>query len=96
MALFRSDTISVPPNEFVVVHLVGNLKVFAGQDSINDYALFLKKLGPLLWVARAGLLAVFVVHVLLVLKLKALSAAARPVAYAHARTVQATTASLRE
>ena len=42
---------------FVVGHLVGNLKVFNGQDDINGYAQFLKDLGPLLWVARGGLLA---------------------------------------
>ena len=77
---------------FVIAHLVGNLNVFAGQDAINNYALFLKKLGPLLWLARIGLLVVFLVHVLLVIKLKSMSAAARPIAYLHGRTVQASAA----
>jgi len=74
---------------FVIGHLVGNLKIFGGPDAINSYAQFLKDLGPLLWVVRFGLLAVFVTHVLLVLKLKKRSADARPIGYAYPATVQA-------
>src|SRR5262245_4420262 len=48
---------------FVIVHLIGNLKLFAGREAINGYAKFLKDLGPLLWIARGGLLTVFVVHI---------------------------------
>src|SRR5436190_12766056 len=43
---------------FVIAHMVGNLKVFAGRDSLNTYAQFLKDLGPLLWIARIGLLGI--------------------------------------
>ena len=45
---------------FVVMHLLGNLQLFAGADKLNAYAKWLHDLGPLLWVARIGLLAVFV------------------------------------
>src|SRR3954454_9582074 len=53
---------------FVVVHMIGNLKLFGGPESINAYAYFLKHdLGAFLWIARGGLLAVFVAHVYLAL-----------------------------
>ena len=48
---------------FVVFHMIGNLKVFSGPDAINGYAYFLKHdLGALIWIARAGLLTIFVLH----------------------------------
>lgn len=79
---------------FVVFHMIGNLKVFAGPDAINAYAYFLKHgLGALIWVARIGLLGVFVLHLALALRLKARSAAARPVKYQYPNSVQATPAS---
>ena len=79
---------------FVVFHMIGNLKMFQGPDAINKYAYFLKHdLGALIWVARAGLLAIFVLHIALAVRLKLRSVAARPVAYAYPRTAQATVAS---
>jgi succinate dehydrogenase / fumarate reductase cytochrome b subunit len=79
---------------FVIAHLIGNLKLFAGPESINRYAYFLKHdLGVLIWIARAGLLAIFVLHLSLAVRLQLRARAARPVAYAHARSVQATAAS---
>ena len=75
---------------FTVGHLVGNLKVFQGPDAINAYAYFLKHdIGLLLWAARGGLLVVFVLHLVLALRLQFRAKAARPVAYAHPRSVQA-------
>src|SRR5687768_4614490 len=50
---------------FLIAHMIGNLKIFAGPQAINDYAAFLKDLGPLLWVARIGLLTVFILHIYL-------------------------------
>lgn len=82
---------------FVIAHLIGNLKVlpaFGGQEAINSYAQFLKDLGWLLWAARAGLLAVFVLHVYLALTLAVRARAARPVPYQHPGTIQASTSSV--
>ena len=82
---------------FVIVHMVGNLQVlpaFGGQDAINSYARSLKDLGPLLWVARGGLLAIFVLHVYLALTLAMRARTARPVPYRHPATIQASAASL--
>jgi succinate dehydrogenase / fumarate reductase, cytochrome b subunit len=76
---------------FVVFHMIGNLKMFSGAESINKYAYFLKHdLGALIWFARAGLLGCFLLHVMIALRLKALSAEARPIAYAYQRSAQAT------
>lgn len=48
---------------FVVGHLVGNLQIFAHPDKINGYAQFLHQTGPLLWVARIGLLVAVGLHI---------------------------------
>jgi succinate dehydrogenase / fumarate reductase cytochrome b subunit len=48
---------------FLVGHLLGNFTLFVGQDAINTYAEKLQSLGPLLWVIRLGLLAVFATHI---------------------------------
>ena len=41
---------------FIVIHLSGNLLIFAGPEAFNAYAAKLHSLGPLLWVARIGLI----------------------------------------
>ena len=79
---------------FVVFHMIGNLKVFQGPDAINAYAYFLKhSLGALIWIARAGLLAIFVLHLALAIRLTLRSRAARPIPYQFPGSVQATAAS---
>jgi succinate dehydrogenase / fumarate reductase cytochrome b subunit len=79
---------------FVIFHMIGNLKIFQGPAAINKYAYFLKHdIGGLLWLARAGLLFIFVLHLALAIRLKLRSAAARPIAYAHPGSVQAGVAS---
>jgi succinate dehydrogenase / fumarate reductase, cytochrome b subunit len=78
---------------FTIVHMIGNLKVFSGPEAINGYAYFLKhELGLLLWIARAGLLGIFVLHLALAIRLVLRSKAARPVPYAHPGHVQASVA----
>ena len=47
---------------FVLAHLSGNFLIYKGAEAYNAYAQFLHDLGPLLWVARIGLLAAFVLH----------------------------------
>src|SRR5690349_18106549 len=59
---------------FVVFHMIGNLKILPvgpeSREAINGYAYFLKhELGLLLWIARGGLLTLFVVHVAATLRL---------------------------
>jgi succinate dehydrogenase / fumarate reductase, cytochrome b subunit len=73
---------------FLLAHLAGNLQVFAGQEALNAYSEGLRQLGPLLWVARVGLIAVALLHVVLSLQLAAESRAAGGRPYAVAGRVQ--------
>jgi succinate dehydrogenase / fumarate reductase, cytochrome b subunit len=76
---------------FVLFHMIGNLKMFSGRESINDYAYFLKhSLGALIWVARAGLLGTFALHLMLTIRLRFKSKAARPIGYHTSKIAQAT------
>lgn len=72
---------------FVLAHMLGNLQVFGGRDMMNSYAASLQGMGPLLWIARAGLLLIFVVHVAAALRLIALNRGARQVKYRKLRRV---------
>ncbi len=66
---------------------------FESQEHLNKYAAFLKHdLGALIWIARGGLLALFVTHLFLALRLRAKAGEARPVGYTMHRTAQATIA----
>ncbi len=78
---------------FVMMHMVGNLQIFLGQDALNGYAEFLEDTGELLWVARGVLLTSLVIHVITAVMLTRENRAARPVGYAHEDTVQASYAS---
>jgi len=75
---------------FVLFHMIGNLKMFSGRDSINAYAEFLKHdLGVLIWVARAGLAGTLAIHLFTTIRLKLKTKAARPVGYFMQKTAQA-------
>ncbi|MES2696897.1 MAG: succinate dehydrogenase cytochrome b subunit [Verrucomicrobiota bacterium] len=79
---------------FVIGHLVGNLQVFSEPDKINGYAQFLHQLGPLLWVARIGLIVAVLIHVWAATVLTLENKRARgPEAYGFKHTIRATLAS---
>ena len=78
---------------FVIGHLVGNLQVFQDPDHLNGYAAFLHHLGPLLWVARIGLLLAVVIHIWAATVLTLENHAAREVKYGVKHTIQATLSS---
>jgi succinate dehydrogenase / fumarate reductase, cytochrome b subunit len=67
---------------FLMAHLLGNLLIFAGPDAINSYGKKLHDLGPLLYVARFGLLATVVIHIVATIQLVRMNRAARPQKYA--------------
>ncbi len=48
---------------FVVIHLIGNLQIYSGQESINHYAHFLKSKPIILWGFRLGLIGIFALHI---------------------------------
>lgn len=75
---------------FVIIHLLGNLQVFAGPTKINEYAHTLKATPPILWGARFGLLAIFVLHVTAAAQLARANRQARPQNYAVGKPVAST------
>lgn len=78
---------------FVIAHLAGNLQVYAGPQQINDYAAQLKGLGPILWLMRGGLLAIFAIHIAAAIALTRRNRKARSQPYAVQRFPQSTTSS---
>ncbi len=73
---------------YVLAHMYGNLKAFAGEEAFNSYAEHLRELGqPLLpyagflWLFRAALIIALVVHVYAAVALWRRAQAARPVKY---------------
>ena len=68
---------------FLIIHVLGNLQMFEGPNKINEYSAALRRLGPLLWIARGGLLVSLVLHVIAAYQLTQRKRAARPVDYAE-------------
>jgi succinate dehydrogenase / fumarate reductase cytochrome b subunit len=66
---------------FALVHMIGHLGMFSGRDAYNTYAHTLQSLGALKWIARGGLLAIFVIHLVTGIRLAAANRAARPQKY---------------
>lgn len=73
---------------FLVVHLAGNLNLYAGEEKFNKYAEALHSLGPLLAVAEIGLFAMFAGHLGLAISTTAMNRAARSSRYAVRETKQ--------
>lgn len=78
---------------FVIGHMAGNLQQFLGPGRMNAYAAFLKSTGELLWIARLGLIAATVLHVLMAYQLTMIKRAARPIDYAKREPQVSTVAS---
>jgi len=81
---------------FVLAHMVGNLQMFKGTgapQAMHDYAVLLRKLGALLWVARAVLLLAVVLHAIAAYQLTMRARAARPRAYGVKKSKVSTLAS---
>lgn len=69
---------------FLIAHLAGNLLFLAGPDAFNHYSHTLVS-NPLVYLAEAGLLAVFLLHVVKTVAGVLANRAARPQAYAAKR-----------
>jgi len=85
---------------FVLTHMYGNLKAFAGHDAFNEYAHHLRELGePMLphggalWIMRVGLILALVVHVYAAAVLWRRARRARTVRYVAKKHTGATFAS---
>jgi succinate dehydrogenase / fumarate reductase cytochrome b subunit len=78
---------------FIIIHMLGNLQIFLGQDTLNHYAMLLKASAEVLWGFRLGLLALVVLHIAAAISLVMDNRKARPVGYIDESTVQASYAS---
>lgn len=79
---------------YLVAHMIGNLKIFFGQESLDLYAAWLRVVGEpalpeqtVLWIVRIALLASVVGHIVAATILARRAAKARPVKYAVANKV---------
>ena len=79
---------------FLVAHVLGNIEIFWGADAINRYGAMLREIPWVLWVVRAGLLTLVLLHVWSAFRLVAANRAARPDAYKK-KTNQVTTLAAR-
>jgi succinate dehydrogenase cytochrome b subunit len=80
---------------FLYLHMIGNLKIFFGNDAFDHYAHWLRTIGEpalprtwFLWIQRAGLTAAVILHIASAVILARRASAARPVKYAHRPKVQ--------
>jgi len=80
---------------FVLAHMVGNLQLFMGPETLNAYGEALREFGHGmgLWVARGGLLTAVVLHIWAATSLTLGSLKARPVGYRATRHRESTYAS---
>jgi succinate dehydrogenase / fumarate reductase cytochrome b subunit len=78
---------------FVMGHLLGNLQIFLGPETLNRYGHFLQSTPELIWPARLVLLCMVVLHIGAAAALTAENRAARPVAYTNYEVVAASYAS---
>ena len=67
---------------FVVGHLSGNLKAFAGAEAFNEYAVWLRTMPGLLWGARIALLGALFAHMAAAFSLWSRNRVARKSRYA--------------
>jgi succinate dehydrogenase / fumarate reductase cytochrome b subunit len=66
---------------FIVMHMVANLQMFVGADAMRAYAELVRTIPELLWLARAGLVAMAILHVVAAVQLTARNRTARPTGY---------------
>ena len=85
---------------FVLIHMLGNLKLYQGPEKINAYGEWLRQVGSpavphegLLWVARLVLLGAVGLHILSATQLTLINLRARPKDYRDREAIQATYAS---
>ncbi len=68
---------------WLVLHVLGNLTAFSGAAALDGYAAALRRLGPLLWLVRAALVAAVAVHIAATVSLARRARAARPIRHVH-------------
>jgi succinate dehydrogenase / fumarate reductase cytochrome b subunit len=75
---------------FVVMHLLGNMTIFAGANGINAYAEKLHALGPVVWLTRVVMLTAVLLHLVISIQITLENSEANPTKYAVNRMLRAT------
>ena len=77
---------------FVLVHMIGNLKIYFGSTALDNYSRWLRTVGEpalpeqwLLWGVRIVLLAAFAAHIVAAYQLTVINRQARPDSYRSKR-----------
>ena len=85
---------------YLVLHMLGNLKIFFGEQALDTYAHWLRLIGEpalpgggMLWIVRVVLLVSVVAHIVAATILARRARVARPVKYAHRSPVSTSYAS---
>lgn len=85
---------------WLILHMVGNLKIFQGAQDFDAYSAWLREVGypalpheGLLWILRVGLLVAVIAHIYAATVLTVRDRKARPVRYQHVKRVQRSYAS---
>lgn len=80
---------------YLVLHMIGNLKIFFSADALDSYSAWLRTLlepavpyAGVLWAIRVILTVALVAHVVSAIVLARRARAARPVRYVHRQPVQ--------
>ena len=79
---------------FLLIHMAGNLQIFAGAEALNKYAELLKSEALILWGARLGLLGLIVLHIVMTVRQRLRNRGMRERQYAQ-RAYQRTTSASR-
>jgi succinate dehydrogenase / fumarate reductase cytochrome b subunit len=82
---------------FVIAHMLGNLKIFAGPREINTYSRFLRTVGmpelgygDALWIVRIVLLVSATLHIIAAIQLTRMNWQARPIGYRERKNRETT------
>jgi succinate dehydrogenase / fumarate reductase, cytochrome b subunit len=81
---------------WVLLHMLGNLKIFTGENHLNAYSLYLRDIGEpilphtsFLWIVRTLLIIAFVFHIHSAYSLTLMNRKARPIGYQGGRSFAA-------
>lgn len=80
---------------FVIVHMLGNLQLYAGAEALDGYSVFLHTFvhGAGIWLARAALLLALLLHIWAMWSLTLVNHRARRVGYRRWKPLESTYAS---
>ncbi|MBF0449381.1 MAG: succinate dehydrogenase cytochrome b subunit [Candidatus Magnetomorum sp.] len=70
---------------FLLVHLIGNLFIYGGQDLFHSYVDHLHALGPFIYISEAGLFILLCIHLSMAVTLYFQNLVARPTTYVMKR-----------